>query len=686
MQTNIRRITHNVDTGCYTGFIEQLRRTLADHNDRPKLHIRDHRDNSIRRVLPKQNYPRKPRSWIYIKIELCDGAETTTLAVRDDNVYLIGFENKRGELFEFGFSGTIDRRKSRPTLTRSRFLECDVNYGSLLEGGARKFPEMPLGRGFAHMAVSQLSGYSQGQGRIVDKDTRRALAGLMVMVCEATRMRPLQRAGWQPPYKCYKMDRDHVDYIWGWGNMSEALLRWERDPDTFQFPECLMNIGVGTATKAFDIVELLLNTPIHRPPRWRGDQRRQRPAAGDDDARRSEQQRRAAGDRGRRPPENQRPTAGEHGSGSGQQQSPPNKRRRTEQQHDDQDQQQEEQQQPSSDNRGSGESQSQHSLQQEETPPVSPADDDYVACGRPLVEVFAVRASFHFVGTIAVFDGMRGQVIYERESNGDGLLPPIHGSSSRSLGGGDDQGYASLLLTGPYRAISAYGSFTIEVDVSGAVMAAAQQDQGAGSSTDVGELNWDCYDEENVYDRPVTETITTSSSGHKVQVTYAVLSDAVDTELQVRLRLPGATAEGRGAVVYGRIATRSKAFHDDDRAWSVLFDSEVEGVSLVADDRGSITELPLARSVVAMPLGSPLVVRATLYDAPPSQRHGVSPVFQCQDMELTLDDRIRRRSADNGCEFEVSITSTEYYPQPRRNETPRQTPAGSHYYGCIFDP
>ncbi|KAF7034007.1 hypothetical protein CFC21_045066 [Triticum aestivum] len=638
-------ITHNVDRMDYNNFIGQLRFILANHRDNPKQHVRDlHR--KIRYVLPKQRHSREPDRWIYIKLELDDGAETT-LRVRDDNVYLTGFENKEGELFEFGFSGTtmIDgsKKKSRPMVRdkESRFLECDVNYGSLVHGGAGKLVKMCLGPEPVRSAVRWLSGYSQGEGGRVDERTKRALAFLMVMVCEATRMRPLQmQAGWQAKWCC--TDRKHVDYIWGWGDMSEALLRWDRESGNFKFPQCLRDIGVGSALKAFGIVELLLNTPIHRPPRWRGERYQPgRPAAGDDDdARRSEQQRRrAAGDRG-----GQRPAAGEHGSGSrGQQQSPPpppppNKKRRTEQQHD-----QDQQQQPS--DKGSGDS------HQQETPSESPADD-FVARGRPLVEVFAVRAGFHFVGTISVFDGMRGQVIYEMGNNGG--APPIHGSSSSS---GDDDQPRPLLLTGPYRAISAYGSFTIEVDISGA--------------GDVGELDWDCYDQAKVYDRQVTETITTSSSGRKVHVTYAVLSDAVDAELEVHLRLPGATA----AAVYGRIATRSKAFHDEDTSWSVLFDSEVEGVLLVAG-----TRLPLARSVVAMPLGSPLLITATLYDAPPSQ-HGVSPVFQFQDMELTLD--MRRCSANNGGgEFEVSITSPDHYPRPRRNDTATPRPRPTNHYGC----
>lgn len=43
--------------------------------------------------------------------------------------------------------------------------------------------------------------------------------------------------------------------------------------------------------------------------------------------------------------------------------------------------------------------------------------DDCEGHGRPLVEVFAVRAGFHFLGTIAAFDGRRGQIIYDSSSN-----------------------------------------------------------------------------------------------------------------------------------------------------------------------------------------------------------------------------------------------------------------------------
>lgn len=220
-----------------------------------------------------------------------------------------------------------------------------------------------------------------------------------------------------------------------------------------------------------------------------------------------------------------------------------------------------------------------------------------------------------------------------------------------------------MLLTGPYTAISAYGSFTIEVDCDG----------------DVGELNWDCYNKDNEYNKPITGTIITPKSGHKVEVIYAVLHDAVEINVDFILRdLPGATVHQTR--VYGEIAVRSEALDDSEQAWSVLFNSEGQAVT-----DGSFS-LPLARSVVAMPLGSPLVIKATLdlYDAPPSQlRGGVDHFFQCQDLKLTLGDYTKKVRMENGSEVEVKITSRED-PCPPSGSSARITslPPSCSSYTC----
>lgn len=210
-------------------------------------------------------------------------------------------------------------------------------------------------------------------------------------------------------------------------------------------------------------------------------------------------------------------------------------------------------------------------------------------------------------------------------------------------------------LTGPYRAITAYGSFTIEVEITGP----------EDASTDTGELTWNCYDGQNTYDEPVTGPITTRSG--QVEVTYAVLRDAMEANVEVRLLLPEATAESR---VYGRIATRSRAFsgRNKDKAWCVLFDSQSEGVPLIADGSASMPRLPLARSVISLPLGKPLEIDATLYDEPLSPggegvRH---PFFQYhEDLEVTVDDQTWTRPLTTGKQdgkIEVRITSPDLDP------------------------
>lgn len=236
---------------------------------------------------------------------------------------------------------------------------------------------------------------------------------------------------------------------------------------------------------------------------------------------------------------------------------------------------------------------------------------------------------------------------------------------------GDDE---PLPLTGPYTAISAYGSFTFRVEI------------GGPEAQDDGELDWDCYDEENKYDEPVAGTITTNKCNRKVHVTYAVLSEAVEVNVEVHLLLPPGAASAVSRVIYGEIATRSQSFNGDERAWSVLFDSMRNGVEITygpaggsGSDSGSMASIPLARSVVAMPLGSPLVVKATLYDAPPSQEDA-SPFFQRQDIELTLGDRTKRFPIQNGGAVQVKITSPDLRcPAGGPSDTTTTTPISG---GC----
>lgn len=130
----VDEMTYRFEEETYATFIDQFRRKLAEHDDAERNDVRGHP------VLPKQKSGFQPARWFHINLERNNG-ERTTLAVRDDNVYLIGFKNQSGRWYEFGYSGnqispTAGRRERSmrmlgPPLQNgepSTFLECGSNY------------------------------------------------------------------------------------------------------------------------------------------------------------------------------------------------------------------------------------------------------------------------------------------------------------------------------------------------------------------------------------------------------------------------------------------------------------------------------------------------------------------------------------------------------------------------------
>jgi hypothetical protein len=110
-----------------------------------------------------------------------------------------------------------------------------------------------------------------------------------------------------------------------------------------------------------------------------------------------------------------------------------------------------------------------------------------------------------------------------------------------------------LELTGPYRCISAYASFAIKIDIpadaagssSGADATVASTKLTSYSPLQVAAAGdsiiweWNCYDQgyaAEVDEPPVRRTIS-SGRGRNVEVTYAVMSNALEATVQVQLRL-----------------------------------------------------------------------------------------------------------------------------------------------------
>ncbi|XP_044974666.1 uncharacterized protein LOC123442630 isoform X3 [Hordeum vulgare subsp. vulgare] len=541
-------------------------------------------------VLGKQLFPKEPKRWMHIK--LVAGMNETTLAVRDGNLNLVGFQANNGRWYELGFTG-----RSTRMLPASTFLECDFDYTDLLLVDhddpkernrlvREEMAKLELCRRSAIAAVSLLSGYNNKmEGAAADRDTRRALVSLMLMLCEATRMTPFfdtVLASWSNMEgRNSRIRKEDALYIWYWRKMSAALLEWEATGCKSWGPNetttmLSKEINVKSGQEALSVVQVLLNTPV------------------------------AA---------NNTITRG---------------------------------------------------------------------AGRPLVEVFAVRAgSGVVVDTISVFDGRRGQTIYSHHASPTHIYgfpsPPTSPSQSQSQSQGTME-LALLTLTGPYRGISADGSFAIQVD-------GISNEPASKVSAD---MFWDCYSHDKaVYNKVLTNRITTEK-GQLAEVTYAVLSDAVEVAVQIKVAADDTagfygeiTAHnqhygGNSVLLFSRTEWEAKelgyAQEEEKRrrrgeedvwaqggAWEEIHHAREmarkrryiqQGIDVV------YTLVPLARSMVAVPFGSPLEIRVNL-------RHRWENEPLKEDMDFSLIDQHVGEIERHG--VVVQVTSLDLCPLPEQS-------------------
>uniref|UniRef100_K3ZJG4 rRNA N-glycosylase n=1 Tax=Setaria italica TaxID=4555 RepID=K3ZJG4_SETIT len=186
------------DAVSFTRFITHLRHFVAEHPDKE--------DILYHQVLAKQR-AEQPARWLHIKLEVVEDKKTlsTTLLIRDDDLYVHGFMNQEGVCYEL--------------------LETKDN-GS--EATAKLVTE-GLGMSFAIEAVRRLSSSTHPDVEVDgEKSARVALAGLIVMVCESARMNPLRDAiagGWSngTGFTEQLMDR----YVRKYGEMSRNLQKWK---------------------------------------------------------------------------------------------------------------------------------------------------------------------------------------------------------------------------------------------------------------------------------------------------------------------------------------------------------------------------------------------------------------------------------------------------------------------------
>jgi hypothetical protein len=152
-----------------------------------------------------------------------------------------------------------------------------------------------------------------------------------------------------------------------------------------------------------------------------------------------------------------------------------------------------------------------------------------------------------------------------------------------------------LQLIGPYKAISAEGSFAIQAY---GITSGSGTDTSDKSGKEVmGEMLWDGYTDNVEYDKFLTGEIpiSTGTGQHTIaKVGYAVWSDAVEATVEVNLLLT------RIRRVHGWISARyGSSYKNEVMLFRLPWDEKVELVPSAAD---SMVPLELRRSVIAVSL------------------------------------------------------------------------------------
>uniref|UniRef100_A0A8I6XDR7 DUF6598 domain-containing protein n=1 Tax=Hordeum vulgare subsp. vulgare TaxID=112509 RepID=A0A8I6XDR7_HORVV len=185
--------------------------------------------------------------------------------------------------------------------------------------------------------------------------------------------------------------------------------------------------------------------------------------------------------------------------------------------------------------------------------------------------------------TIIVYDGKRGQIIYTRGSRQAAKRASLRPSNS---GTQNANNHWPLLLTGPYRVISLDGCVLLEYNI----------DDRCHD-----EILLDIDHPSTKYNEAVTEELGCTCNNHpRAVVTYALLSNAVEAIVEVKLH------QQRDNTFYGRIIARSYLGE------VVLFESNYENMLIGSSQEPTI--IPLARSVLAVPLDSSLQIEVDLHD------------------------------------------------------------------------
>lgn len=241
-----------VATDNYGDFIRIVRQNVIKY-------CHDRRPNIFQPVLPPEQ--KVPRLWFHVVLR--NPTSSLTLAVRVDNLYLVGFKTTAGVWWEF------NNEDGTHLIAGSRWLGFGGRYQDLV--GQKGLETVTLGRAQMAAAVDVLAkhgatttpseeqlmpggaAHSQGDPYAVPKTM---LAKLVIMVCEGVRFHTVygtvDREFNDMAAKITELDGKQVNK---WDKISKAVLTWAVDPKA-KFPE-LEKIGVKDKNDAARIVALV---------------------------------------------------------------------------------------------------------------------------------------------------------------------------------------------------------------------------------------------------------------------------------------------------------------------------------------------------------------------------------------------------------------------------------------------
>lgn len=244
-----------VQTANYGDFIRLVRQNVI-------AHCSDRRPSVLQPVLPPEQ--RVPSLWFHVVLRTST-TSSLTLAVRMDNLYLVGFRTPgpAGVWWEF------NNEHNTHLIPNSNWLGFGGRYQDLV--GQKGLETVALGRAEMAAAVDGLARHGSGsttntaalplqQGGAHQEGAyaqpKSMLAKLVIMVCEGVRFHTVygtvDREFNAAAAKITDMDGKQVNK---WDRISKAVLAWADDPKA-KFPE-LEKIGVKDKNDAARIVALV---------------------------------------------------------------------------------------------------------------------------------------------------------------------------------------------------------------------------------------------------------------------------------------------------------------------------------------------------------------------------------------------------------------------------------------------